>query len=195
MRKILPTFILSILLGCGQTHKQEPKANNLFFQALIFPAFDEHAEVTVSKIDSEQKIQFLLRDAYGNDKPSDTFYFKTATLSEDQFQKIDSELFQKTISTKSLQKEGIRDGIWIGFTFAHNGDTSTLSFDNPQEGIDSTAFEIIKGGIANFQSIFNDTIINEYLYDIETYIDHSKKDTPLKGQRAIDKLRRIKYSR
>jgi len=189
-------LILSIFLSCDQINKEKTvESDDLHFQALISPAFDEYAEVTISKIDSTRKIQFLLRDAYGNDKPSDTFYFKTAALSESQFHRVDTELLQKIITGHSIQKDGIRDGIWVGFTFIHKGDTSILSFDNPKKGIDSAAFEIIKNGIDNFQSIFNDTIINDYLYDVETYIDNSKKDSPLRGKRTIDKLRRIKYSR
>ena len=102
---------------------------------------------------------------------------------------------KKTITGDSIQKNGIRDGIWIGFTYVHNGDTSILFFDNPKKGIDSAAFGILKNGIDNFRSIFNDTIINDYLDDVHTYIDNSKKDSPLKGNQVIDKLRRIKYSR
>jgi len=197
MQKTLPAIWISlILLGCAQTHKKESKEEDtLFFRALISPVFNERAEVTLSKMGGGQKIQFLLRDAYGNDKPSDTFYFKTVSLSESQFHKIDSELLQKTITGHSLQKTGIRDGIWLGFTFVHNGDTSVLSFDNPERGIDSAAFEMTKNAIDNFQSIFKDTIINGYLDDVQSYIDHSKKDSFLRRDRAIDRLRRIKYSR
>jgi hypothetical protein len=197
MQKILPAILIFlILLSCEQIRKQEPvEKDDLYFQALISPAFDEYAEVTISKIDSTKKIKFLLRDAYGNDKPSDTFYFKTVALSKSQFHKIDTELLQKVITGHSIQKSGIRDGIWVGFTYVHNGDTSNLSLNNPHKGTDSAAFEIIKNGIDNFQSIFNDTIINDYLYDVQTYIDNSKKDSPLKGKRMIDKLRRMKYSR
>lgn len=189
-------LILLIFLSCKQTPKQKTlEKDDLYFQAFISPSFTEHAEITFSKVDGTQKIQFLLREAYGDDKPSDTFYFRTATLSESQFRKIDTELLQKISMVQSVKKRGMRDGIWVGFTFAHNGDTSILSFDNPQKGIDSAAFEIIKNGIDNFQSIFGDTLINDYLYDVQTYIDNSKKDSPLKGKRPIDKLRRMKYSR
>ncbi len=148
MQKTIPIIsILFILLGCEQTKNQKSvEKNDLFFQAQISPAFDEHAEITISKIDSAYKIQFLLRDAYGNGKPSDTFYFKTVALSESQFHKVDTELLQKVITEHSIQKSGIRDGILIGFTFVHNGDTSILSLDNPQKGIDSVAFGIIKNG-------------------------------------------------
>jgi hypothetical protein len=195
MQKTLPAIlILLIFLSCEQTKKQTVERDNLYFQALISPAFDEHAVVTVSKIDSTHKIQFLLRNAYGNDKFSDTFYFKTATLSESQFHKIDTELLQKIITGHSIQKRVIRDGMWVGFTLVHKGDTSMLSFDNPQKGTDSAAYEIIKNGIDNFQSIFNDTTINNYLYEVQTYIDNSKKDSSLNDKWTIDKLRRIKYS-
>jgi hypothetical protein len=89
--------------------------------------------MTILKIDSIHTIQFLLRDAYGSDEPSDTFYFKPAALSESQFHKVDTELLQKVITGYSIQNTGIRDGIRVGFTIVHNGDTLNLSFDNPQK--------------------------------------------------------------
>jgi len=186
--------VLLFLVGCGQTQKNV-KIDDLFFKAQIFPAFDEHAEITILKIDRIYKTQFLLKEAYANDKPADTFYSKTIVLSESQFQKVDTEILQKVITGHSNQKTGIRDGIWFGFTFIHKGDTSSLSFNNPQKGIDSAAVEIINKEIDNFKSIYNDTIINDYLYDIQTYIYNSKKDSHLKGKRAIDSLRRTRYSR
>ena len=72
-------------------------------------------EVTISKIDTAVKIQFLLRDAYGNDKPSDTFYFKTADLTLNQFSKFENELLKKITTEHSIQNNGIRDGIGFGF--------------------------------------------------------------------------------
>ena len=197
MQKKLPAvLILVIFLSCEQLSKQKPiKRDDLYFQAIISPAFDEHAEVTISKIGNTKKIQFLLRDAYGNDKPSDTFYFKTADLNQNQFHKIENELLKKIATGHSIQNTGIRDGIGFGFAIVQKGDTSNLVFDNPQKGRDSAAFEIIKKAIDNYQSIFNDTIVNDYLYDVQTYIDNSITESPLKGKRTIDKLRRKKYSR
>lgn len=195
-KTLLAILILLGLVSCQQIHKQTAvETEDLYFQALIYPAFDEHAEITIKKNDSNQAIQFLLREAYGNEKPSDTFYFKTEALSENQFHKVDTELLQKLGTAHSVTKSGIRDGIGFKFTFSNIGDTSILSFDHPQKGIDSAAFAIIENGIDNFKAIFNDTIINDYLYDVQTYIDNSKKESPLKGKRAIDKMRRMKYSR
>ena len=195
MQKTFPTITcLSILLGCGQTEKSVEQ-DDLFFKSQISPAFDEQAEITILKDGRTYKTRFVLKDAYANDKPADTFYSKAVVLSESQFHKVDTELIQRVIAGHSIEKPGIRDGIWFGFTFIHNGDTSKLSLDNPQKEVDPAAFEIIQKEMDNFQAIFNDTIINDYLYDIQTYIDNSKKDSPLKGKRAIDSLRRIKYNR
>ena len=159
-------LILLILLGCEEIHKKEGvKKDTIFLKAFSSPAFIEKAEVTLSKIDSNERIQF---------------------------QKLDSELLQKIITAHSIHK-GIRDGIGFHFTFAHNGDTSTLSFSNPFGNTDTAAFKMIISSFANYRLIFKDTIINEYLDDAETYIDYSKKDLLSKGNRAIDSLRKIKY--
>jgi len=197
MRKtLLAISILLILHACGQIHKDEREGkNDIFFEALISPALDEHAEVSILKKDTTQTIRFLLKDAGGNDKPSDTFYIKAVTLSERQFHKVDTAIFQRILIGHSLQKSGFRDGIRFRFTLAHNGDTSILFFVNPQKGIGSNAFEIIKKGIDNFQEVFNDSIINDYLDDVQTYIDNSHKDLPRNSNRPIDKLRRIRYNR
>jgi hypothetical protein len=196
MQKTLPAILILLgLISCKEINKRKNvETDDLYFQALISPAFDEHAEVTIKKSGSTRTIQFLLRDAYGNDKPSDTFYFKTVALSESQFHKVDTELLQKVSTAHSVKKSGIRDGIWFDFTFANDGDTSILSFAHPQKAIDSAAFAFIENGIDNFKAIFNDTIINDYLYDVQMYIDNSNNESPSKGKRTIDKMRRIKYS-
>jgi hypothetical protein len=115
MQKKLPVvLILMVFLSCEQLNKQKPvKSDDLYFEATISPAFDEHAEVTISKIGNTQKIQFLLRDAYGNDKPSDTFYFRTAELKQNQFHKIENELLKKIATGHSIQNTGIRDRVWF----------------------------------------------------------------------------------
>lgn len=195
MQRILSTIsILLILLGCGQKHKQRDlDKDDLFFQALVSPAFDEHAEVIILKIDSTQKIQFLLRDAYGNDKPSDTFYFKIIALSKNQLDSLNSVLIQKTFIRDSDKPKGMRDGIYLDFTMIHSTDTSHLALDNPFIG--SSGYQITKNAFENFRRIFNDTIINNYLDDVESYIDNSKTGIRMTDNRPIDRLRKIKYSR
>ena len=68
--KLLAFFILVNFPSCEQLNNQNAiEKDDLFFQTLISPAFDEHAEVTISKIDTAVKIQFLLRDATETTNP------------------------------------------------------------------------------------------------------------------------------
>ena len=197
MRSIFPTIFLPLVfLACGQANpKEETKNNDIFFRTTLSPSFEERADVIFSKTKGQQMIKFLLLDAYSNDKPADTFYFKEATLSESQFLKLDSGLFKKILTAQSIHKNGMRDGIGISFTYIHNEDTSTLTYQSPAKGIDTAAYELTKFAIDNFKLIFKDTIINDYLDDVIGYIDHSYYDTITRGNRLIDRLRRNKYSR
>ena len=195
MQKILFSILfLLFFIGCKEAQKNE-KENNVFFTVIISPAFLERAEIIISKIDGIQEIQFLLKEANANDRPADTFYYKRIVLSENQFQKLYSGLIQKTNSVNSIEKKGMRDGINFIFTHIENKDTSILSFRSPSKETDTAAFRFIEKSFSDFRSIFEDSIIIDYLEDVETYIDYSKNSLIKSDDRAISKLRKIKYSR
>jgi hypothetical protein len=197
MQKTL--FIVSIFLlvtSCREIQQRtDIEKDILFFKALIYPAFIEGAEVTLSTVDNDRKIDFLLKEISRDDRVSDTFYYKTITLSKNQFDSLNSTLIQKTFIRDSDKPKGIRDGIHVDFMMIHNSDTSYLALDNPSIGIVSSGYQITKNAFDNFRRIFNDTIINDYLDDAESYIDNSKTGIRRSDNRPINKLREIEYSR
>jgi len=195
-KKLLTIPILSLLFSCGEI-QQRPriKKDTLFFKTLIYPSFIEGAEVTLSKGENGQKIEFLLKKISRQDRVSDTFYYKALALSKNQFDSLDTTLIQKTFIRNSDKAKGIRDGIYIDFTMIHNADTSHLNLDNPNLEIVSSGYQITKNAFDKFRQIFNDTIINDYLDDAESYIDKTKKGIRRTDKRSINKLREIEYSR
>jgi len=194
-RIFLTVFIFSILLSCGQiSSTRYARQDTLFFRTQITPAFDEPADIILIKTDTAQTIKIILTEAHGNDKPVGVFYSKSISLSRSQFNKLDSELFPKIIATHSIEKK-VRDGIGFRYSLFNKSDTTLLTFATPSSSTDPTVFRLIENSLDNFRSIFKDSIISEYLDDIDTYIDYSKKDLLLKGNRAIDSLRKIKYNR
>jgi hypothetical protein len=136
-----------------------------------------------------------LKEISRDDRVSDTFYYKTIALSKNQFDSLNSFLIQKTFIRDSDKPKGIRDGIYVDFTMIHNSDTSHLTLDNPSMRIVSSGYQITKNAFDNFRQIFNDTIINDYLDNAESYIDNSKTGIRRSDNRAINKLREIEYSR
>lgn len=185
-----------LLFSCGEV-QQPPgiKKDTLFFRTYIYPSFIEEAEVTLFKVDTDQKIEFLLREISRDDKLSDTFYHKTVVLTKKQFDSINSTLIQKTFIMESDNPKGIRDGIYVDFTMIHNSDTSYLTLDNPSKGTISDGYQVTKNAFDNYRQIFNNAIINDYLDDAESYIDKSKTGIRRSDNRAINKLREIEYSR
>jgi hypothetical protein len=194
MQKILFAILISIITFNCQNQKPKRFLNDsLVLQIAISPAFLEHAEINVSHLGDSQNMQFLLRDAYSNDHPADTFYFKEITLSQSQIHKIDTGLLKKIINGQSSNNRVVRDGIWLRYMTVYDDDTIILNFKNPQKRIDSFAFEIIDSGNDNLRSLFKDSVISDYLDDVQEYLD--QKDTLYKTIRTIDKMRRAKYSR
>lgn len=71
-------------------------------------------------------------------------------------------------------------------------DTNTIYFHSPQK-TDSIGYHFTKSLIDILSNTFRDTLISQYFYDIETYIDDSKFHTA-DPKRKIDQLRMKKYN-
>lgn len=130
-----------------------------------------------------------------SEKTPDTFYYKMILLSKDQFEAFDTNVIQKAKIKQPPQNEGYVDGMPVSFILIQGNDTSNLYFRNPYIKIDSIGYKITKATIDNLRSITNDSIINDYLSDIESYMDESIRHIHYKENRAINKLRKIEYSR
>ena len=189
-------IVLLVLFSCRQSQKPIDKDRNVTFKILLSPSFDEKAEVILSKTDIEQKIRFLIMDRHIQNLPLDTFYLKTILLSKNQYTSFDSLIIQKTKMTQPRQWTGCCDGMPVSFTLIQDLDTSRLFFRSPDiNKPDSSGYNITKATIDHLKGLYNDSVITDYLHDIESYMDQSKRHIQKGEHRAINRLREIEYSR
>jgi hypothetical protein len=195
MRKIIPIiFIVFIFIACKQRDNAYTKKPTHIFKMWLNPSFGESGEIVLSKINSAHEIQILLTEIERPNRPSDTFYYKKSYLTKDQFDKFESEVIQKIMIKQPRQPEGIRDGMSVNFMLIDK-DTSRLYFRNPSIHSDTLGYNVTKYAIDNFRLFFNDSVITDYLDDIESYMDNSKPGIHMSDNRPINKLRKIEYSR
>lgn len=202
MRLTLLIGIIISMSSCTQdsrktkmTPKIEAVANDtLIFTTLFEPAFEEVSLIKLFKIDTVIRLQILIKNNRRIDESQDTFYYKTISVSENEFTKIDTCLLRKT-KIKYSPKQSIGfDGMSISFELIENGNTSRIGFWNPGKKDEIFQYEMTKTAISNFKSLFSDQVIGEYFDDLETYIDESKALTHSINIREIDELRIEKYN-
>lgn len=187
-------FVFS-LFSCGHNSGTNRTNETISFKVLINPSFDESATFILSKGDTLQQLKCVILDGNRNDRPADTFYSKTILLSNEQFNKFDSAVIQKTQIKQTPQNEGCCDGINFQFIVTHNNDTSMLHFGNLNIRSDTTACKIIGLTLDNLALLYKDSVISDYFNDINSYIYDSVKHIRYQDNRAINRLRKIEYSR
>ena len=81
----------------------------------------------------------------------------------------------------------------ISSVLIHNKDTIAISFHGPSKDSDSIGYNFSKSVFEILKSSFNDTLVSQYIDDIEAYIDESKwrRADP---KRKIDQVRMKKYN-
>jgi len=189
------TFVL-ILSSCRQDEKSKFKDPNVTFKIFLYPSFDEKAEVVLSKNDTGQKMNFLILYRQWEKKSVDTFYFKEISLSNKQYFNFDSLIIQKTKIVQPHQWTGCCDGMPVLYLLIRNGDTSQLHFRNPEiNKPDSSGYNITKATIDHLRVLYNDSVITDYLHDVESYMDESKQHIRQAENRPINRLRKSEYSR
>ena len=196
MRQTLPTlFFLLIVSACKQQTRIDGRKDVVTFKGDFDPSFDERASFVLSKIDRNLQIKFLIMGNERRNRAKDTFYHKTVSLTKNQFEVFDTNVVQRTKIKQPKQWAGCCDGMPVSFQLIQNGDTSELHFRNPDIKSDSVGYKITKLTVDNLKFLLNDTIINDYLDDIESYMDTIKKHSNWRDNRAITKLRKLEYSR
>ena len=183
------------LLSCRQNSGTNHKNDTVSFQVSIHPAFDETANIILSKVDTLRQLKCVMFDGNRYDRPADTFYIKTILLSEEQFDKFDTAVIQKTKIKQTPQHEGCCDGINFQFAVTRNNDTSILHFGNLSISSDTIGCKIIMLTLDNLELLYRDSIITDYFNDVKSYIYDSVKPISRQDNRAINKLRKIEYSR
>jgi hypothetical protein len=171
------------------------KNSSEVFEVFLRPSFDERAEIILAKIDTQQTMQFLILSRESQDKSIDTFYLKKILLSKNQYDNFDYSIIQKTKIAQPLQWNGCCDGMPVTFLLIKGMDTSGLYFRSPRIKTDSSGYEITKATIDQLGKLYGDSIITDYLHDVESYMDDSKQHTNWNENRPINRLRKAKYSR
>jgi hypothetical protein len=194
-KTILILLLILGLLSCGHNSMNNQKSDTLSFTVSIHPSFDETAKIILSKVDTLKQLKCIMFDGNRNDRHADTFYSKTILLSDEQFNKFDSTVIQKTRIKQTPQHEGCCDGISFQFIVIHNDDTLMLHFGNLSISSDTTACRIINQTLDNLALLYKDSIITDYFNDVKSYIYDSVEHIHYKDNRAINKLRKIEYSR
>jgi hypothetical protein len=195
MQKILYTlFILIIISACKHQTGADVRKDFITFKGHFDPSFDESASFVLSKINSNLQIKFLIMGDQRRNKAKDTFYCKTVSLTKNQFDEFDKKVVQRTKIKQPKQWTGCCDGMPVSFQLIQNSDTSEIYFRNPDIKSDTIGYRITKLTVDNLKSLLNDTIINDYLDDIESYMDTVKKHSNWRDNRAITKLRKLEYS-
>jgi len=195
-RKILLLIsILFTLTSCKTQEKKSYLDNDFIFTIEFYPSFIAPCRVvlqndgtsktaTVDLFYSKEHLQYLtetetlkpqetdnlLVDDWYKAYYGDTIYFRhleIIQILDCEFQKFVDNISKSDLSTqKSLEKEGILDGITIFFSFKTDTIDNRFSFRCPDPE-DTTEFAVIK-------SIFN---LLENSYKLETtnnYIEHLK---------------------
>lgn len=194
-RTFLTLLILLIISACRQRHASGNKNDILTFKILLHPSFDEKAQIILTKIDTQQAIQFLLLNRSFNGKPTDTFYFKRISLSLVQFHSFDSLVIRKTKIKQPHQWTGCCDGMPVQYLLIHGTDTSSLWFRSPNIKSDSSGYQVTKTAIDQLRMLYKDSIITDYLNDVESYMDESIQHIKWIDLRPINRLRKIEYNR
>jgi len=194
MQNLFLILIVSIsLIACRQRHRREVKNGAVVvFNIALYPSFHETAEIFVSNGDSLSQIRYLLKSRQTAIKRPDTFYFKTIPLTVSQFERLDSTVIEKIKIKQPHQWTGCCDGMPVEFKLIQNHDTSRLYFRSPG-GSDTIGYKITKAAIDNLREIYKDSVIDDYLDDIESYMDASKEGVRFTDNRAINRLRKIEY--
>src|SRR5689334_2822936 len=107
MQKLLFIILSILVFSCQQNPKQAGGGkDSLVFKTFIYPAFIESAEVTLTKMGDNQKMDFLLMGIERNDGHSDTFYYQRVDLSKRQFDSLNVALVQKTFTWRQGKPKG-----------------------------------------------------------------------------------------
>jgi hypothetical protein len=191
-------IILSILLiaSCAQDDSRKPKVaetDSLVLKVYFNPAFEENSETTLWSYDSTQGIKILIKNNVRVDEKEDTFWFKSISLTKQQYLQLDSTLIKMCRRKTNPKTYTVFDGMGIETLLTNKADTNSIYFWSPSKKTDSIGYVFTKSLFKIIGNTFHDTLINEYFNDLEGYIEESKL---LKAERIrkIDHLRIKKYN-
>jgi hypothetical protein len=104
-------------------------------------------------------------------------------------------VIQKTKIKQPHQWTGCCDGMPVQYLLIHGAETSALYFRSPDVNSDSSGYQLTKAAIDQLGVLYKDSVLADYLNDVEYYMDESKHHTNWKDNRPINRLRQIEYSR
>ena len=174
----------------------ENEQDTVSFNVFIEPSFSEVSEIDLLSTGSSDQIKILIKNNVRVDEKQDTFYYRVVALGKKDFKRLDSALLQKAKQNIPLKQHISFDGMSISFILKSIGEIYHFGYFSPNRKSDEGGYLFTKSVFDNLKSVFKDSIVNDYLDEVETYIDESKlKRLTKETQKSIYKLRRQKYSR
>lgn len=194
---ILLSTLLFAACGSNRQTNRKPEAtgkDSIILTTFFYPSFDERSQVKLTKVDSLSKLEMLILNNNGVAKNQDTFYFKSVAISPSISYHLDTAILYKVKSGYKPTPHVNLDGMPVSFLLVEKGDTSVMTFSGPQINSDEIfEYLLTEAAITSFRQVFNDSIITNYLDDVEGYLDDKKIPSNWKTRRPIDNLREKKY--
>jgi hypothetical protein len=188
-KKLLILLLALIHFSCNYNSKE---TDHLTFKINIYPAFEEYAEILLTKKDSLKAVSMYLENLKRPDIPNDTFWYTKKNLTNDQYRLLDSVLIKKWGNRTDTSGFKVVDGISIYSVLFYKSDTSRMVFQSPNIKRDSIAFAFTNSIFTILPIIFKDSVSTEYFAEMEEYIDASKNHKASRA-RKIDRMRMEKY--
>jgi hypothetical protein len=115
----------------------------------------------------------------------------------EEYNRLDTAVLQKAKQNISPKEHVSVDGMSVSFNLNYQGEKYRFGYFSPSKKSNEAGFVFTKSTIDNFKTAFKDSVVSDYLDEVEAvYIDESKlKRLMEESQKAISELRKQKYSR
>ena len=202
-KSYLIAILLPILNSCADnsnftgnklTEQKPIESKQTVLTTSFKPAFLEHSTVIFTKDSGGQKISILIMCNRRMRPETDTFFYKSKTLTQKDAKFLDTAIIKILHIPIVSRTSKVVDGIGISFDLVKDKDSLRLEFHSPSKADNPVGYVIAQKTIAAFKTVFTDEIISNYFDDIDTYLDDSIQLNNSK-ERAIFKWRQKQYGR
>jgi len=172
------------------------KKDTVSFSTLMEPSFSEVSQFSLTSDGDKNHLQILIKNNVRVDETQDTFYFKAVELRKEEYNKLDTAVLQKAKLDIPPKEHMSVDGMSVSFNLNYKGEKYRFGYFSPSKKDNGAGFRFTMSVIDNFKEAFKDSIVSDYLDEVEAiYIDESKLNALTeKSQKTINELRKRKYS-